>query len=82
MMGLRMESMAIGACFSLTGRSGEMLVAVEGSPFFRAEIFCSIMEGSSLKVGLGFDRRTCVKGMCSTVHELSTPMASGGIMDE
>jgi len=82
MMGLRMESMAIGACFSLTGRSGEMLVVAEGSPVLRADIFCSIIEGSSLKVGFGFDRRTWVKGMWSTVHELSTPMAAGGIMDE
>jgi hypothetical protein len=82
MVGLRMDRMAIGACFSLTGRSGEWVAAAAGSPAFRADIFCSISEGSSLKDGLGFDKRTCDRGMCSTVHELSTPMASGGIMAE
>jgi len=74
--------MAIGACFSLTGRSGEKLAAAAGSPAFRADIFCSMSDGSSLKDGLGFDNRTWDRGMCSTVQELSTPIASSGIMAE
>jgi hypothetical protein len=82
MMGLRMDRIAIGACFSLTGRSGDKLAAAEGSPVFRADIFCSMSDGSSLKEGLGFDSNTCVSGMCRTVHELSTPIASGGTMAE
>jgi hypothetical protein len=80
-MGLKIDKIAIGASFCLGGASTDWLTVTDVSANFpRANIFCSMSAESSLKAGVGFESSTCVRGICSTVQELSTPIASGGFI--
>ncbi len=76
----------MGECFSFCA-AGDGVGSNEPSNFDSdfplARDFRSNDLASSRKAGLGFDKSTCVSGMCRTVHEFSsTPMASKGIMSE
>lgn len=89
-MGLRMDKMAIGADAFLPGCSGvrrsdsgvSLRSAAGASSLLRDCDRCSMVVASSLKGRVGLDSSGYVSGMCRTVQELSTPMASGGRMPE